>query len=83
MPTRRAAEAACGVRPCHLVSLTSPPPANPEFGCPWDLMPWKLKSPAAWTPQIRRKEAALLQQLLALERAAVAKIEALLPLLES
>ena len=55
---------------------------QPEFDCIWSLQPWMLKSPANWTRAIREKESALLREALAIEREAVTKIEAMLPLLE-
>jgi len=54
---------------------------RPEFNCVWSLQPWELKSPANWTREIRAKESQLLREMLAIEREAVAKVEALLPLL--
>ena len=41
-----------------------------------------LPHPANWTHAIRQKESALLREVLETERHAVAKIEALLPLLD-
>jgi hypothetical protein len=51
---------------------------KPEFDCVWSLQPWMLKSPAGWTQAVREKESALLGEVLALERRAVAKIEDIL-----
>jgi hypothetical protein len=55
---------------------------KPEFDCIWSLQPWKLKSPANWTRSIRQKESDLLREVLAIEHQAVAKIEAILPLVD-
>ena len=55
---------------------------KPEFDCIWSLQPWLLKSPANWTHVVRQKESELLREVLVIEQEAVAKIEALLRLLE-
>ena len=56
---------------------------KPQYDCVWSLQPWMLKSPANWTRAIRQKESDLLRQTLAIERETIAKIEALLPLIEA
>ena len=56
---------------------------RPEFDCVWSLQPWMLKSPENWTSAIRRKESALLREVLAIEREAITRIEAILPLVET
>ena len=55
---------------------------KPEFGCVWDLQPWKLKSPENWTRRIRQKESDLLREALGIERQAITEIETILPLLD-
>ena len=55
---------------------------RPEYACAWSLQPWRIGGPDKWTPQIRRTEAEALREALTIERQAVAKIEALLPLLD-
>jgi len=55
---------------------------RPEFACAWSLMPWKIGGPDKWTPLMRQVQAQVLREVLDLERKAVAKIEAVLPLLD-
>ena len=54
---------------------------RPEYACAWSLQPWRIGGPEKWTQQIRRTEAEALREALTIERQAVAKIKALLPLL--
>lgn len=51
---------------------------KPEFDCIWSLQPWNLKSPKSWTRAIRQKESDLLREVMALERQAISKIEAVI-----
>ena len=48
--------------------------ARPAIACPWSLMPWRLKSPANWTPVLRRTQVGILREVLALETDAIAEI---------
>ena len=55
---------------------------RPEYACAWSLQPWRIGGPDKWTPQMRRVEAEALSNALSLEHQAIAKIKAVLDLLE-
>ncbi|HAU38726.1 MAG TPA: hypothetical protein DCX07_13550 [Phycisphaerales bacterium] len=54
---------------------------RPEYECAWSLQPWRIGGQDKWTPQMRHAEAEALKDVLDLEQQAVAKIEAVAPLL--
>lgn len=55
---------------------------RPEYACAWSLMPWRMKGPEDWTPQMRRVQAQCLREILAFEEQAISKMEKLMPLLQ-
>ncbi|HOF18986.1 MAG TPA: hypothetical protein PK082_08745, partial [Phycisphaerae bacterium] len=54
---------------------------RPEYACAWSLQPWRIGGMDKWTPRMRHAEAETLKDVLDIEQQAVAKIEAVVPLL--
>jgi hypothetical protein len=56
---------------------------RPEYACAFSLMPWRIGGVEKWTKAVRLAETEALREALALEREALHKCEALLPVLDA